>query len=120
MLAAAVALGHAYQGPPFRLSYKGLGEPICFTAFGPLAVGAFYLALGSGAGAGTGYPGSLWIGPGAWPTLIDPGVMGAAVLVGLTTTAILFTSHFHQEEGDRAAGRSFHSSTCQPEPSFSH
>ena len=27
-----------------RLSYKGLGEPLCFTAFGPLALGAFYLA----------------------------------------------------------------------------
>jgi len=57
MLAAAIALGHAYQGPPFRLSYKGLGEPICFTAFGPLAVGAFYLALAAGTG------GSVWAGP---------------------------------------------------------
>ena len=47
MLALAVALGHAYQGPPFRLSYKGLGEPICFAAFGPLSVGAFYLLLAS-------------------------------------------------------------------------
>ena len=27
-----------------RLSYKGLGEPLCFMAFGPLALGAFYLA----------------------------------------------------------------------------
>lgn len=27
-----------------RLSYKGLGEPICFVAFGPLATTAFYLA----------------------------------------------------------------------------
>ena len=27
-----------------RLSYKGLGEPLCFLAFGPLALGAFYLA----------------------------------------------------------------------------
>jgi hypothetical protein len=34
------------------------------------------------------------------PTLLQPGVIGAACLVGLTTTAILFTSHFHQEEGD--------------------
>lgn len=27
-----------------RLSYKGLGEPLCFLAFGPLATSAFYLA----------------------------------------------------------------------------
>lgn len=27
-----------------RLSYKGLGEPICVVAFGPLSVGAFYIA----------------------------------------------------------------------------
>lgn len=27
-----------------RLSYKGLGEPICFVAFGPLSTTAFYLA----------------------------------------------------------------------------
>ncbi len=27
-----------------RLSYKGLGEPICLVAFGPLSVGAFYIA----------------------------------------------------------------------------
>ena len=39
------------------------------------------------------------------PTLLQPGVIGAASLVGLTTTAILFTSHFHQEEGDAAAGK---------------
>lgn len=29
------AIGYVYQGPPFRLSYKGLGEPLCFVAFGP-------------------------------------------------------------------------------------
>ena len=27
-----------------RWSYKGLGEPLCFVAFGPLATCAFYLA----------------------------------------------------------------------------
>ena len=27
------------------------------------------------------------------------------MLVGITTTAILFTAHFHHEEGDRAAGK---------------
>lgn len=50
MLAAAVAMGYLYQGPPFRLSYLGLGEPLCFAAFGPLATCAFYLAQVRGAG----------------------------------------------------------------------
>ena len=27
-----------------RLSYKGLGEPLCFLAFGPLATSAFFVA----------------------------------------------------------------------------
>jgi len=104
MLVAAIALGHAYQGPPFRLSYKGLGEPICFAAFGPLAVGAFYLLLAAGVPGG-----SVWGGAAAQTlsvrSLLHPGVLGAAALVGLTTTAILFASHLHQEEGDAAAGK---------------
>jgi len=92
LLLGATALGHAYQGPPFRLSYKGLGEPIAFVAFGPMATVAFYIAL---CGATTG---------GA-PVAITPVVLSVAVLVGCTTAFILFTSHFHQEEGDRAAGK---------------
>ncbi|MBD0264006.1 MAG: 2-carboxy-1,4-naphthoquinone phytyltransferase, partial [Tolypothrix sp. Co-bin9] len=36
------ALGYMYQGPPFRLGYQGLGEILCFFAFGPLAVTAAY------------------------------------------------------------------------------
>lgn len=35
------------QCPPFRLSYQGLGEPLCFAAFGPFASTAFYLMQGS-------------------------------------------------------------------------
>lgn len=43
-LYAAICCGYLYQGPPFRWSYLGLGEPLCFLAFGPLATNAFYLA----------------------------------------------------------------------------
>ena len=35
-------LGYLYQGPPFRLGYQGLGEFLCFFAFGPLGVSAAY------------------------------------------------------------------------------
>jgi len=91
-LGAAVALGYAYQGPPFRLSYKGLGEPICFLAFGPLATTAFYLAMVNAVSA---------TAVASAPAV----VYATGVLVGCTTAFILFTSHFHQEEGDRAAGK---------------
>eukprot|EP00873_Tetraselmis_striata_P046226 jgi/Tetstr1/466490/TSEL_010997.t1 len=93
-LAAAVACGYVYQGPPFRLSYKGLGEPLCFAAFGPLATGAFFLAqVGAAAAAAAvspALPPLLWV---------------CATAVGISTTAILFCSHFHQIEGDLAAGK---------------
>ena len=29
MLLGSVAIGYVYQGPPFRLSYKGVGEVLC-------------------------------------------------------------------------------------------
>ena len=38
-------LGYLYQGPPFRFGYKGLGEPLCWIAFGPLATAAGLLVL---------------------------------------------------------------------------
>jgi 1,4-dihydroxy-2-naphthoate phytyltransferase len=92
LLLAATAMGYAYQGPPFRLSYKGLGEPIAFTAFGPLATVAFYIALCGRASGGA-------------PVVVTAAVSSVAVLLGCTTAFILFTSHFHQERGDRAAGK---------------
>ena len=91
-LLGAIAMGYMYQGPPFRLSYKGLGEPLCFLAFGPLATVAFYMAMAGKVTGGTAVS-------------VPPIVASVAVLIGCTTAFILFTSHFHQEEGDRAAGK---------------
>ena len=85
MLYAAICMGYLYQGPPFRLSYLGLGEPLCFLAFGPLATCAFYLAQLPTAGTAASAAASL-----------NPSILALSALVGLSTTVILFTSHFHQ------------------------
>ena len=100
MLGAAVAAGHAYRGPPFRLSYKGMGEPLCFAAFGPLATGAFYLALAGGVPGG-----SVWMGVPATPDAASArgarrgGVGGSHDHVHPVHLAL------PPEEGDRAAGK---------------
>jgi 2-carboxy-1,4-naphthoquinone phytyltransferase len=78
------ALGYTYQGPPFRLGYQGLGEIICFFAFGPLAIGAAYYSQTA-----------------SWSLMS----FAASVIVGIATSLILFCSHFHQVEDDIAAGK---------------
>ncbi|WP_353258698.1 2-carboxy-1,4-naphthoquinone phytyltransferase [Prochlorothrix hollandica] len=77
-------LGYVYQGPPFRWGYQGLGEILCFFAFGPLAVGAAYHSQTHG-----------W----SWES------QTASIVLGLTTSLILLCSHFHQVEDDVAAGK---------------
>ncbi|GLT94375.1 hypothetical protein SLE2022_121180 [Rubroshorea leprosula] len=91
LLSCAIICGYIYQCPPFRLSYQGLGEPLCFAAFGPFATTAFYLLLGSTSGM-TSLP-------------LTGTVLSASFLVGFTTSLILFCSHFHQIEGDLAVGK---------------
>ncbi|KAH7679668.1 2-carboxy-1,4-naphthoquinone phytyltransferase protein [Dioscorea alata] len=90
----AVFCGYVYQCPPFRLSYQGLGEPLCFAAFGPFATTAFYLSQ-----SGKTFAGEPCLLP------VSRTVLSASFLVGLTTTLILFCSHFHQIDGDRAVGK---------------
>ncbi|KAG2705053.1 hypothetical protein I3760_05G034600 [Carya illinoinensis] len=91
LLACSIICGYIYQSPPFRLSYQGLGEPLCFAAFGPFASTAFYLLQGS-----TRKMNHL---------PISGTILSASILVGITTTLILFCSHFHQVEGDKAVGK---------------
>lgn len=67
-------------------------------AFGPLATVAFHLC------ANAGSPLPLSAAASVLPSL-PAAVWGCASLVGLTTTAVLFCSHFHQVDGDRAAGK---------------
>ena len=45
LVAACCFLGYLYQGPPFRFGYQGLGEPLCWLAFGPFAYSAALIAL---------------------------------------------------------------------------
>lgn len=84
LILACCALGYLYQGPPFRLGYLGLGELLCFPCFGPLGVSAAYYSQ----------TGSLsWL------------AFWASLSLGLTTSLVLFCSHFHQVKDDIAAGK---------------
>lgn len=77
-------LGYIYQGPPFRLSYQGLGEILCFFAFGPLAMSASYYSQTQ-----TFSTVNLW----------------ASIVIGTATSLILFCSHFNQVKDDAAIGK---------------
>jgi 1,4-dihydroxy-2-naphthoate octaprenyltransferase len=82
-------LGYVYQGPPFRLGYRGLGEPLCWLAFGPFATAAALVVLQPRGAASIPW-GTAWM-LGAGPAL--------------ATTLVLFCSHFHQVEEDAAHGK---------------
>ena len=84
LIALCCVLGYLYQGPPFRLGYQGLGEFLCFFAFGPLGVSAAYYSQTQ-----------------TW----SMANLAASVIIGVTTTLVLFCSHFHQVEDDLAAGK---------------
>lgn len=83
-IAICCFLGYIYQGPPFRLGYQGLGEILCFFAFGPLGVSAAYYSQAK-----------------SWSI----GSISAAIIVGIITSLILFCSHFNQVADDLAAGK---------------
>ena len=90
LVLACCGIGYAYQGPPLRLGYRGLGEPLCWLAFGPLATAAGLLALAPADGAAA-VP---------WRAAVELGGGPA-----LATTLVLFCSHFHQVEEDAAHGK---------------
>ena len=92
LVLACCAIGYAYQGPPLRLGYRGLGEPLCWLAFGPLATAAALLALEP---AGAGQAGAI-----PWRTAL---LLGSGPAIA--TTLVLFCSHFHQVEEDAAHGK---------------
>lgn len=79
-----IALGYAYQGPPFRFSYRGWGEWISASCFGPIAVLTAARAQSM-----------------SW----DGGALLAGIAVGSWTATILYAHHFPQYEDDRAFGK---------------
>ena len=89
LVLACCGIGYVYQGPPFRLGYHGLGEPLCWLAFGPLATAAALLVLAPNGAA-----------PIPWSTALQLGAGPA-----LATSLVLFCSHFHQVEEDAAHGK---------------
>ena len=93
LVLACCGLGYVYQGPPFRLGYRGLGEPLCWLAFGPCATAAALLALAPAASAGVA-------APIPWGTALALGGGPA-----LATTLVLFCSHFPQVAEDAAHGK---------------
>ena len=97
LVLACCGLGYAYQGPPFRLGYRGLGEPLCWLAFGPCATAAALLAL-----APTPVP-AVAATTAATIPWADALVLGGGP--ALATTLVLFCSHFHQVEQDAAHGK---------------
>ncbi len=84
-------LGYLYQGPPFRWGYQGLGEPLCWLAFGPFATAAALIVLSPNGSNQSDIP---------WTTAT---VLGAGP--ALATTLVLFCSHFHQVAEDAAHGK---------------
>jgi len=84
LILACCFLGYLYQGPPFRLGYHGLGEFLCFFAFGPVGMSAVYYSQTQSFSALN---------------------FAASIVVGIATTLILFCSHFHQVDDDIAAGK---------------
>ncbi|MFB2770123.1 2-carboxy-1,4-naphthoquinone phytyltransferase [Pelatocladus sp. BLCC-F211] len=84
LILVCCALGYVYQGPPFRLGYQGLGEILCFFAFGPIGMSAVYYSQTQ-----------------SWSIQN----LAASVIVAIPTTLILYCSHFHQVTDDLAAGK---------------
>ena len=77
-------LGFFYTAPPIKIAYRGIGEPVTFLLFGPIAgMGAYYVQTG----------------------VFDQAALLLSSVVGLLAMAILFLHHFPQYEADRRHGK---------------
>jgi len=91
LVASCCFLGYLYQGPPFRFGYQGLGEPLCWLAFGPFAYSAVLIALN---------PSNIYFEDIPWKVSL---LLGSGP--SLATTLVLFCSHFHQISEDKKHGK---------------
>jgi len=74
---------YTYTGPPLRLKYHALGEPVIFVVFGPaLMLGAAYVQTGA----------------------LEPAALWASVPIGFVTTAVLLGNNLRDRAEDAAAG----------------
>jgi 1,4-dihydroxy-2-naphthoate octaprenyltransferase len=77
-------LGYFYTAPPLRIAYRGVGEPVTFLLFGPLAgLGSYYVQTGT----------------------VDAAAVLLSSIVGVLAMAILFLHHFPQFEADARYGK---------------
>lgn len=84
IVAATAFLGIFYSAPPFKLAYRGLGEPVIGVIFGPLLMmGVFYSATG----------------------FVNWAIIATSIPVGLLVLNILYTHSFIEKEGDAASNK---------------
>ena len=78
-------LGYFYTAPPLKLAYWGVGEPIIFLLFGPLAgLGAYFVQTG---------------------TTADPAALLVSCTLGVLIMAVLYLHHFPQHAADARHGK---------------
>ncbi|MDR3118105.1 MAG: prenyltransferase [Mediterranea sp.] len=77
-------LGISYSGSPFRFSYRGLGELLIGTMFGPLLmVGVYYASCGT----------------------LDPAIWIVSIPIGMLVANIIFTHSIMDYEPDKRIGK---------------
>lgn len=112
VMGIAIMGGYMYQGPPFRLGYYGVGEPICFVTWAISVAAAYYSQLSafrpSHLAMHADYPSlmervSYLLLNAFWSKQLN--LCSAAILVATPTATILFCSHFHQVDDDIRAGK---------------
>jgi 1,4-dihydroxy-2-naphthoate polyprenyltransferase len=79
-----MALAYFYHSPPFRLSYRGLGEPAVALCYGPLVCAGTYLVQRG---------------------RISPDVVLLSLPLGVLIAAFLWINEFPDYEADRVAGK---------------
>lgn len=81
---AGFALAYAYNGPPFRLAYRGLGEIAVAIAYGPIiGTGTYLVQRGE----------------------ISTPLLAAAVPLGGAIAAFLWVNEFPDHDADRRSGK---------------